>query len=523
MDLKTIGSALIGAASGSADTIKSIFSIPGNIKQQYLPWVLEPDASLNSTVFASSDLINKNCTPQLFTYRNNKKNSDKSTGKINIVPSSYEKFMKSDIGNKLLFSQDGKSITYNDVFNSIPAIQIREFLPDTRLDQCLNIFGSMIAGIMKLFNNDQKQNSKNTFSNKDPTLGKDIKSNTEGDATTGTGKAIINTLWHAFNYLTGVLQPKNLLTNINAGVKNEIGVYSPGTGIAASVQEKAVLDFPYTLYYRMQSCTTTNIYELPFAGKNMYSSTGSKGWGNSNGISFEDPTSKIPVVGNLLKNVIGKLGFGGLDVFQNIRISMMPWWDSKSGSQASPKIEVKFDLFNDTADAAMINFILVNTLVPNNKNIQYGLMQHSSCLYDIKLEGFNRLFACTGDFTVNYKGVLRDPPPDWISKLVEKHCNTHLKFSGTDIIKTAKLIKIPDIYEVTLSFESLLPGDFNNYLYTYIANNNIIDDYKGKVWEESLMGSIVTAATTDLFNEMKAYINASGYTTDSTKDTKSYD
>lgn len=55
----------------------------------------------------------------------------------------------------------------------------------------------------------------------------------------------------------------------------------------------------------MQSCVTTNIYELPFAGKTMYSTSGSRGWGNENGISFEDPTSKIPLVGGILKKVMG--------------------------------------------------------------------------------------------------------------------------------------------------------------------------------------------------------------------------
>lgn len=55
----------------------------------------------------------------------------------------------------------------------------------------------------------------------------------------------------------------------------------------------------------MQSCVTTNIYELPFAGKTLYTSSGSKGWGTSNSIAFEDPTSKIPIVGGLLKKWSG--------------------------------------------------------------------------------------------------------------------------------------------------------------------------------------------------------------------------
>jgi len=41
-----------------------------------------------------------------------------------------------------------------------------------------------------------------------------------------------------------------------------------------------ILNFPYMLYYKFQSCVTTNIYELPCAvdGNKMYSSSGHEGW-----------------------------------------------------------------------------------------------------------------------------------------------------------------------------------------------------------------------------------------------------
>ena len=46
----------------------------------------------------------------------------------------------------------------------------------------------------------------------------------------------------------------------------------------------------------------------------------------------------------------------------------MPWWNAENGSKTQePEIEIKFDLFNDSAEAAMMNFIFVNTIVPNNK------------------------------------------------------------------------------------------------------------------------------------------------------------
>lgn len=508
---------------GAIDTVQSIFCIPGNIKQQYLPWVLNPNAAINQTAFSSNDLDRPGVAPQYFTFRRAQESRDAGTAQLGIFPQSFLKMIEADLGSQVLPTYKdnrgiGDQVRANAILNAIPGIQIREFLPDTRLDQMLNIFAQMIQGIVKLFNENSKSNSRQF---------KDEKISTENgwlsyfkDSALEAGKDIINCVWHAFNYLTGTLQPNNLFTNANAQVKNEIGKYRAGAGLAGKLQENQILQFPYALYYRMQSCVTTNIYELPLSSKNLYSSSGSKGWGNANGIAFEDPTSKIPLVGGLLKKLSG---FGEMfDVMQNIRISMMPWWDSKSGSQAAPKIEVKFDLFNDTAESALANFIFVNTIVPNNKNIQYGMIQHSPCLYDIKLEGINRLFACTGDFSINYKGVLRQPHPIWLERLLCNHKNAHLDFlTGHQGAIDANLIKIPDVYEVTLSFESVIPADFNNFLYTYVANNNIIADYDQKVRENGMMSTIVTAATTDLFKEMKAYIQAEGYeSTDA--DTTSY-
>jgi hypothetical protein len=43
----------------------------------------------------------------------------------------------------------------------------------------------------------------------------------------------------------------------------------------------------------------------------------------------------------------------------------MPRWNP-SGSGKCEQIGFSFDLFNDTMDAALKNFIFVNTIIPNN-------------------------------------------------------------------------------------------------------------------------------------------------------------
>ena len=98
-------------------------------------------------------------------------------------------------------------------------------------------------------------------------------------------------------------------------------------------------------------------------------------------------------------------------------------------------------------------------------------------MYDVKIEGINRLFACSGNFAVSYDGVLRTPPAAWVHNLCEKHCNRAFNSSALEsAILNDNLIKIPDVYHVTLQFQSLLPANFNNFLFAYSQNNRMSVD-----------------------------------------------
>ena len=75
----------------------------------------------------------------------------------------------------------------------------------------------------------------------------------------------------------------------------------------------SVLNFPYMLYYRLMSTTTTNIYEVPYNGQIMYESQG----------------------GGFSKGGLGGLTTDGKSIFgqfvnwfgKNIRINTTPTWD----------------------------------------------------------------------------------------------------------------------------------------------------------------------------------------------------
>lgn len=92
-----------------------------------------------------------------------------------------------------------------------------------------------------------------------------------------------------------------------------------------------VMTFPYTLYYRLQSCCTTNIYEIPAvdSAKSVIASGGGQaGWTSGGdilskgGFRVSEMLGKIPMVGTIASMVLGNIG-----------IDYMPWWNAEAGTK----------------------------------------------------------------------------------------------------------------------------------------------------------------------------------------------
>lgn len=472
----------------------SIFQIPGNVKQSLLPFVLNPKSELNTVKSNSTELAT--VQPQIFSYRSEsigKNNYSSGVGQLNFYPSSFKNIhFKDDISWKLLYQRDtdlystNNSIGITDILNNIPGIQIREFLPDTRLDQCINFCRSMFEGITSMFSDDSS--SETTASTDSNSNDKKTENNESVMAKIKeTSKKAFAAITYTLKYMTGSSKPHNLFTDFEKSLNDSAALdfssydsdwKNPGT------QQYYVLTFPYRLYYCMQSCVTTNIYEVPGASSTksiLETPYGMGGWTSggdfSSGFRISGLLSKIPGIGGMLDTLLGNIG-----------INYMPWWSPKAGTEAAkePEIEIKFDLYNDSAEAAETNFIFVNTIVPGNKYIQYNMFQHSQNLYDVKIEGLNRLYACAGTFSVTYEGQLRTPPRRWINDLVNAHANNCMnKEAFIANIVNNHLIKIPDVYRVTMRFQSLLPANFNNYLYNYAENANHITKYENRGYDSS--------------------------------------
>lgn len=218
----------------------------------------------------------------------------------------------------------------------------------------------------------------------------------------------------------------------------------------------------------------------------------------------------------MISKVIDMFTGGWGDILNRAKINYMPKWDS-SGSGMVEELAVTFDLFNDTADAAMQNFIFVNTIIPNNLWMQYGMLRHSPCLYDVKIDGLKRMFLCAGAFNVKSAGLLRTPPMQWIYDLCCKHANGGAASGGKtqgswnpssligDIVKN-NLVKIPDVYTVEMKFKSLIPANFNTFLYNYSRNSDMKLYTNKNAYQPSVIGSALSSITSDLGNEIQKVI-----------------
>lgn len=497
--------------------------IPGNIKQYMLPFQLKPDSGINQS-YDSSDKVQG--PPQYFTFKNKSYNTYKNQaggcGQLRIFPSSlneeimtndiiddvsYKVLYDSDVVNGIIAKdrKDKVGISLTNLTDNIQSVTIREYLPDTMLEQCINFFINLFNSFMDLFrgafNTSTPKNETSAEQKSPDAKSAETKTKTQTDSSDNNGQEatetknvsfggrLLETVYYFMQQLLGVTKSDPEASSMWGGFVNGAKInmltseYPQRDGDDYDAVVK-IIKMPYILYYRLQSTVTTNIYELPFLdeSKLINKSNGTIGW-QATGLAI---TSFFKMQIDIINKLIG-----------NIKTNYMPFWDpTKTDNGEGEEVKIKFNLFNDTAEAALINFIFVNTIIPNNRLIQYGIIQHAPCLYDVRVEGGNRLLCCAGEFEVGYSGIMRTPPKSFIKTLCSKHASVALKgviekapesdensqnkenpYAKGDALAEMffnnQTIKIPDVYIVTMNFKSLLPMNFNTFLYQYAGNNRI--------------------------------------------------
>lgn len=346
---------------------------------------------------------------------------------IGICPNSFDQMIKGDVGYKMIGSFDNSKaqanrkneIDINTIFDQIPSIRIREVQQDSKMQD--------IASAMKIISDGFE-------------IGVDVAKSLFQGNLKATGKALIST---SDELLDALVDPAN----------KESGLKSKYIG---DTYDQIILNWPYGLYYNLIGSTTTNVYELPCNYTELHRDINANGWNYQEDDSFG-------FGGINTSSLIGKaISFLG----SNFSIKLQPRWKA---SDTSPQtVTITVNLFNDTLDHAVANYIMVNNLIANSMSLQYGLYKHAPAYYDVKIAGFTRMFMCKGTINVSHAGQTRTPNVDFYKKL-EIYKNTYYQYEQKEFIDN-QWIKIPDVYKLQLTFESLLPQNLNNYVYQFSKN-----------------------------------------------------
>jgi len=121
----------------------------------------------------------------------------------------------------------------------------------------------------------------------------------------------------------------NAATNLPSAASTSHGDFTSSCTVkSGSKHYSQILRFPHMLYYRLQSCTTTGIYELPYfkQDKKLYSSNGAAGWNVDDSSGWR--LNSFPGSDMLFGKIFGK-------IFGNIGVSWTPWWDPTSGNETA--------------------------------------------------------------------------------------------------------------------------------------------------------------------------------------------
>lgn len=348
----------------------------------------------------------------------------KGAYRLGVFPDDHLKH-QNDLGSILQVGINGTKskggISIDDVIENMPEVQIREYTQDTRIDYILSL--------AKLF----------------------VKAMGDGEKA-ASGTFDFGTIREAFGLMINDVKTPDspFWTNFGNALtsKSVFGEYGN------TKDKKALIDFVYSLYYEMVSTTSTNMYTLPFnVQDNVMKGNGTDGW------------DSFSVNGSFMDHMGALTGFLG----KGISIYTTPIWQGIKNSDGYG-FDMTLNLFNDTSDHAFVNYIFINTIIPQNLPTHYAIFQQAPSLYDIKIQGFQRLFMCSGDFSCSMKGCLRKPSDAFLDRLL---VFANKKYGFTKDKSPIKDIRIPDVYEVHLNFKSLLPNTFNNFIFQYV---NVKDD-----------------------------------------------
>jgi len=272
--------------------------------------------------------------------------------------------------------------------------------------------------------------------------------------------ANISTLMAGFKMIDAIVDSSgkgmsvlaDMINGLNTFLTTEFGLDFKDSSTFADPNTR-IYSFPNKMYKNLISGYFTGYYEIPLLDNTDFLvSNGQQGWSSQSFISrMFGQTGET--VKEFMSNAIGS----GLD------IATRPKWSVEGGGDGRDNITMTVMLFNDDLTAVTQNLSFIHSFVGGNMWYQDTIIQKCSSLYDLEVPGRFRYYFCTCDVKVEFKGKVRKFSSNIDTSIISS-------FANSSRFNMETFNNIPDAYEVTFSFKSLIPNNYNSYV-AYLMSN----------------------------------------------------
>ena len=292
--------------------------------------------------------------------------------------------------------------------DTVPTVRLYEFQPNNSISELGNLFGDMFKFFDNLFSGESEKNY--------TLIGMKKLFSEEG-------------MSELIRKVTG-MSPEDL-----QGTKGQ------------------VISIPEFFYRNLIGGFYTAQYDLPFFQQTGYlNGMGDQGW--------ESRSLKQRLFPAGLSGILDKFS----DVASSFDIASKPKWTMDGSGPAMEEVTFEFMLFNHTAEDVIKNIKLIHSLCGGNMWIQKSFKQLSPSLYDIEVPSRYRYYFCKAMIKAEYSGKQRLAPQGLIQQFSADR-------ESLDIQINPNAFKyVPDAYKMTITFQPLIPNNFNTYL-NYLSND----------------------------------------------------
>lgn len=229
---------------------------------------------------------------------------------------------------------------------------------------------------------------------------------------------------------------------LTQGAARVISIITYGSVVKLLDNPAVTKDNVLSMYYNLitEEISTVHTFKIPYFGDQYISQDGSTGWSTN---TFKSGLGDSTIA-NIAKQADSIINF-----------PTVPTWTATEATEKA-KLTTKLFLINDTKEALEKNFNFIRALCSGSGWVQtkadsgingFRSIQKSPNLYRVECEGRMNYLICSQKVDIKYVGAVRRP------------------YETLDTMLPNMLV--PDVYELEISYESLIPNNYNTMLLLY--------------------------------------------------------